>query len=375
MTDDDLLHLVYATASDLARWPELLDALRLRFGCVATILFDLTSVSDGRTLDVNASVGYPDKTFSDYRAYFRHHDIRVRRTAPTAAPGYVYLDDRDIAFQELERTEIQHDFYRPNGVGHIGGFVLAKQPAGVSVLSLHRASRYGPFSSDEATLLDLLSPHIMRAREIARSIGRFSNDTLALGHAIDALQAAVFLVDVSGKIRRASREAERIARANTVLRVRNSRIELVNPPDDNALKRMLSDVVAVPSMDLAPEPATLRLTGQDGAVVLTLLLVPVRVEQIGGKPLILIFANDPRTRRPSDPALIARQFGLSRAEARVVVALADGLTVAELSARFGVSAETIRTHLKHAMAKCDVRSQVGLVRLVLGSLGGLAPSL
>lgn len=70
---------------------------------------------------------------------------------------------------------------------------------------------------------------------------------------------------------------------------------------------------------------------------------------------------------PSTPSVAALQgrFGLTRAEARVVRALAEGRSIRRIAEEFEVSLETARTHAKRAMQKTDTHRQAELVSLVL----------
>lgn len=62
---------------------------------------------------------------------------------------------------------------------------------------------------------------------------------------------------------------------------------------------------------------------------------------------------------------LQQRHGLTRAEARVAVRLADGMALREIARDLHVTIETVRTHLKRAYGKLGVRRQAELVRLVL----------
>lgn len=64
---------------------------------------------------------------------------------------------------------------------------------------------------------------------------------------------------------------------------------------------------------------------------------------------------------------LRREHGLTRAEARVAVRLAEGATVMEIADELAIQVDTVRTHLKRTYAKTNVRGQVELTRLVLGA--------
>jgi DNA-binding CsgD family transcriptional regulator len=72
-------------------------------------------------------------------------------------------------------------------------------------------------------------------------------------------------------------------------------------------------------------------------------------------------------RRREAPAQLARErFQFTPAESYVALCLADGLTVAEIAERRGISIETVRCHLKQAFVKAGVHRQAELVAVMLG---------
>ena len=56
-------------------------------------------------------------------------------------------------------------------------------------------------------------------------------------------------------------------------------------------------------------------------------------------------------------------LGLTPAEARVLIAIADGASLAEASASLGISKNTVRSHLQHIFIKTGVTRKSELVIL------------
>lgn len=67
---------------------------------------------------------------------------------------------------------------------------------------------------------------------------------------------------------------------------------------------------------------------------------------------------------------MARAFGLTKAECRVVDALAVMEPPSLIATRLGVSVHTIRTHVRRIYAKLAVRSQMQFMRLTMAYCGG-----
>lgn len=62
----------------------------------------------------------------------------------------------------------------------------------------------------------------------------------------------------------------------------------------------------------------------------------------------------------------AERHGLTRAEARIVESIVEGLSVAEHAEAHGISVNTARVHMQRALEKTGAARQTDLVRLVLG---------
>lgn len=67
---------------------------------------------------------------------------------------------------------------------------------------------------------------------------------------------------------------------------------------------------------------------------------------------------------------MAQAFALTKAECRVVDAMAVMEPPVEIAARLGVSVHTIRTHIRQIYGKLAVRSQLQLMRLTMSYCGG-----
>ena len=77
---------------------------------------------------------------------------------------------------------------------------------------------------------------------------------------------------------------------------------------------------------------------------------------------------------PLDSALLAALFGLTPAEQRVAVLLAQGRDAAEIAALLQVQANTARSHIKQLLAKSGTRRQAEFVARVWSISSQLATS-
>ncbi|MBA2779939.1 response regulator [Billgrantia kenyensis] len=83
------------------------------------------------------------------------------------------------------------------------------------------------------------------------------------------------------------------------------------------------------------------------------------------EPAAVILLSDPE-RRPQVPCqVLASLFGLTPTEARIALALAEGLRSEEIAERMSVSPTTVAFHLRNLFQKTDTHRQAELIALVL----------
>jgi DNA-binding CsgD family transcriptional regulator len=66
--------------------------------------------------------------------------------------------------------------------------------------------------------------------------------------------------------------------------------------------------------------------------------------------------------------LLARHYGITPAECRVLMFLTQGMSPHEAAGALGCSETTVRTHLQHLFAKTRTRGQPDLIRLAMSAL-------
>jgi DNA-binding CsgD family transcriptional regulator len=179
---------------------------------------------------------------------------------------------------------------------------------------------------------------------------------------------AVLALDRSLRVRGSNALAEEALRRQDGLRLRDGRLETLDPRDAPTLEKAIRQVsapilgLASPDMDIAirrpgtREPLKLSLTSTRGRATLPASLDP-------SVALILLFRYE-RPGRRSGLGALGAHFGLSPAELRLTAELATGTALREAALRLGISYETARSQLKSVFSKTQTRRQVELVTLL-----------
>jgi len=108
----------------------------------------------------------------------------------------------------------------------------------------------------------------------------------------------------------------------------------------------------------------------------SLLVVPLPDEEDISSDAgnVAVFINDPEKHNEPPTNVLARLYGLTEAEARLLQALIVGKKLETVSDDFGVSMNTVRSHLKQIFRKTGTNRQPELVSLVMNSSAYLASS-
>jgi len=88
-------------------------------------------------------------------------------------------------------------------------------------------------------------------------------------------------------------------------------------------------------------------------------------------PGVVMFIFESKHDNDASSADVARIFGLTKAEARLTLAITNGMTATEYSTKHGISINTAYSQIKEILAKTGTRRQAELVKLVLEHSPGL----
>jgi DNA-binding CsgD family transcriptional regulator len=257
------------------------------------------------------------------------------------------------------RTEFYADWVRPQGdlIGG-GGMVVARSALAVfKVGACIRARDRERVEARFLAILDALAAPLAHGWEVSRRLAE-----AALPGAGEPGAVAV-LVDTGGRLRHATPAAEIEIGAGELLRLTpGGLLRLADASADLHLSRAVA-AVARGAAAWWQGPCGDRMAAISG------LPGGVPGEGVGGlilgagSPAVLVVLTEPPVADAVD-AVVSR-LGLTRAEAEVALALAEGLTPGEIAEARGVSLNTVRNQIRAALHSSGTRRQAELVGLIL----------
>lgn len=83
------------------------------------------------------------------------------------------------------------------------------------------------------------------------------------------------------------------------------------------------------------------------------------------EPAVVVLLSDPEQRAQVPRQILASLFGLTPTEAKIALALAEGLRSEEIAERMSISTTTVAFHLRNLFQKTDTHRQAELIALIL----------
>jgi DNA-binding CsgD family transcriptional regulator len=364
-----LIGLLYESALDEQLWEGMAERVAKAFDAPSAVIKinqpDQDSVDILQMTD-NFAVAASDPAWADH---WHRHDRWVqevnRRKLKGAVNNAALMSDA-----ELTSTSFYNEWLRPLMIHSVVGAVVPMGPKDHGVIGIHRPHGSAHFEQDDLRRLNALIPHLQLALRLRRHLHSTHLGMQALDQALDAVRLAIVAVDHESKVLFANKAAEAMLKESGHLTVQAGRLCARPIKDDAELRHQIR---AASHLTPNSTPCVMRL-GQGGPSPVSLAFVPLthkahELNSHGLATLVLIRGLDDSTDKAAEA--LRHLFGLTPAEARVTIALAQGQGLEEIATHYSIGIGTVRTHLKNAMSKTATNRQPQLVALVWHSVGPL----
>ena len=229
--------------------------------------------------------------------------------------------------------------------------------------------------ADGETLRDLslLFPHYRRAILIGKTIEQTRVEAASLSDVLDGLAASVFLLDDESRLVYINQSGKRMLDDGLVARKNGNAIALCDKAADLTLHQTRAAIAS--GKLLSQEGIAIAVRGLDGhphmAHVLPLTSGARQKASRFYHAVAALFLRSARFERPAALDAMAQLYGLTPSEVRTLVGIVERGSIPAVAKANNVSAETIKTHLKHIFEKTGTSRQAELVKLVAGIVSPL----
>ena len=367
---NSLIANLYRGVQEASPWQTFLPQLErlLNADLVALSLSRPSPYHRGRVFVSNAQVAQRDQLVEVYAQEVAAIDPFVRLKDGQAITLHEHLGAAALA---------QHpfftDFMQPRDyIYHLGLDVYKDDNVSLYIRAV-RGEQGQDFGESEKQLINTLAPHL---RNLIAQLDR-EEKLLAERNAYREVTAQLalgcILLSETGEIASLNQSAEQILAQADGLFERKGRLSC----DDPALNRALQSISRSPAgapINNENELESLVIPRRQQEQPLYLVAKPQHQgnfssETIRAHRILLLHA--PELQASGSHSAIGELLGLTPSETRLVIELANGLSLDEIAAKRSVSRNTLRTHLQRAFQKTGVNKQSSLVTLVLRCIASL----
>lgn len=284
---------------------------------------------------------------------------RFRRLHAVKHPGFI-TEQGIYSPDEMKRDPFYRDILFPRGLGYVAGTAIPMPTGDTFSISLEREFARGPVEASAIRVLDQLRPHIARAALMSARLhlerARAASATLA------ALGLAALVVDEAGKVLDANPLIERM---QGYIRWRAfDRVSLCDQAADQLLREAIAGIEHGEDGNVRSFPV--RSSSALEAMVVHVIPIRLSARDIFDRCVAALILT-PVTLPQAPPVELVRSlFDLTPTEARVARDLAGGKTVEDIAVDYGVSPNTVRTHVRGVLQKTGRSRQADVVALLTG---------
>ena len=301
----------------------------------------------------------------DYLDNYHSMDERVPRFRQLPASRLVHATDLYTAeelktsptYNELMRRAVMQDSLNVRLSGLDGSHIA---------WGLNDPTDSDGWGSSRITTVTGLLPHIRQFIRVRQALVRAQAGDTTVTALLENPRIGVLHLDRRGRILAANDRGRSILRHGKRLSDRDGVLQAGAPNDQRRLERLVAD--ALPTSNAVAVSGSMLLGRSSGLPPLVVHVTPVGVPQpdYGARHVAaLVLMVEPGRWPRIDPGLVATTLGLTPAESRVAVWLAEGKNVRDMATATGLTEGAIYWHLKQIYRKLPISRQVDLVRLVL----------
>lgn len=352
----------YDAALDSSLWPGTATRTAQALDSTSTVI---KLHGDGAQVDLlectdNLVVAERDRAWAED---WHRRDLWVERSVAYGL-SRVITDEDLVTPEEQARSGFYQEWLRHLDIHHMLGAVFQAADGVIGVLGIHRTREAGAYSEVERSKVALLLPHLQRALRLGRRLSALSQAHSAALQALDRVDTGVIVVDERCRVMLSSAMADALLRGNSELAVHGGCLVLQQPALRDALSAQVRAAVNVAQGEPADAGAALCVP-RAGRLPLVLEIAPLRptTSAFGDQgPAALVFIRDPEASVDLDR--LRALFDLTRTEAAVAAALAQGRSLEGIASGLGIGLATVRSHLKRILAKTGTHRQAEVVALL-----------
>lgn len=242
-----------------------------------------------------------------------------------------------------------------------------------TVFSLTRSGSGSPWTEAERAALLQFGPYLRESCLLHKHLDSYIDISRISNAIFNSSPRGMMLLKHDGSVPIANFKAQQLSTRDDGIAVREGRLQISDPTVMSELTMVLRGLDSLERQDLHELRWFWSVAGKAREIpyqlALQIILLPEwNLESRFSDRVALLFVNDPTSvSRPSVEEL-RQYYGLTGAQARLVLALWGGLSIKEAAENLSISIHTVRSHLRSIYATTGTRSHAELMSVLTATL-------
>ncbi|MBC7282516.1 hypothetical protein [Hoeflea sp.] len=284
------------------------------------------------------------------------------------APGRALHCRMGVTDAQYHQSRVYREVLCAAGVEYLCGVNFGENREHLSGMFLIRDTTQAPFTADDCAQLQLLVPHIRRVLNLHGFVGRLEQSDRISRDTLDALGAAVMVLDANGQIDFANESANALLSLESEIHQSGGQL-FCETRDGESLQAILGQVRASGSM----RPFEV-LRDQGDPMLVFVAPIETAHGRFDPKPLsqdgalVVLRSPDLQESPAAQAHVLELLWKLTPSQARLACLLSRGETLRSAAAEMGITEASARQYLKTVFQKLNVSRQSDMLRKVLSVL-------
>lgn len=355
---NDLIGRIYESVQDIEALKPAMRMLAHEINCVGSQYVHLNTEKGSVVRSFSGEAHHSAENIR-YAEHYNQIDPRlhwfVSGKLGAWRADYERFDDSFVS-----KNEFYNDFLFKFDVRHMIVAKIGGEVGKPETLAMARQIDAEPFNRDDLSVLNHLSPHIIRATRLRAEFEAIKNQEAIRRSESSVLPYGTVWVDASLRITLMNDVAADILALADGIKVREGRLYVGNAGKMNEL----AEALLLATSPIHAQGRWLAVRRSILSAPLIVSIIPMKTGSVS-EPAALIILHDPTRHVFTHVEQMKMLFGLTAAEARLTQALVDNETLENFADRCGLTSNTVRSQLKSVFAKTGTSRQAELIRMML----------
>lgn len=276
-------------------------------------------------------------------------------------------EDGDVDAWRPIKSALEDEAEESQAPTYVLGCFVSKQDSAACLMGVRW--RDDTVSNDESlAFLRSFVPELQRAFTLHKQFTRLRTQHHAASDVLNWLPFGVLFVDAQGNVLTKNRKAQAMCAENDGLTIERSVLVADSAQETTHLRELILHAAVSARDQVVTEAMTVaRPSMRRPFTVMVSSLTSSERSEASGAPAAVVFVSDPEENYNIAEETVLHFFDLTPAEARLLVALANGSSLSEVSASHQVTVNTLKTQLNHIFRKTGTNRQSDLIKLVFST--------